>query len=63
MRCRSTSPRRNRTGFFGMNFTFLTGQIPNETWSFFALRPGLLLASIVGFWMLFRRKGWLTSTT
>jgi len=32
-----------------MNFTFLTGQIPNETWSFFALRPGLLLASIVGF--------------
>jgi len=46
-----------------MNFTFLTGQIPNETWSFFALRPGLLLASIVGFWMLFRRKGGLTSTT
>ena len=46
-----------------MNFTFLTGQIPNETWSFFALGPGLLLASIVGFWMLSRRKGWLTATT
>ena len=48
------------TGFFGQNFAFLTGHIQNSTWSFFALGLGLLLASIVGFWIFFRRKGWLT---
>jgi magnesium transporter len=47
------------TGFFGMNFAFLTGRIENHTWSFFVLGLGLLLASIVGFWIYFRRKGWL----
>jgi magnesium transporter len=49
------------TGFFGMNFAFLTGHIENHTWSFFVLGLGLLLASIVGFWIFFRRKGWLGS--
>jgi magnesium transporter len=50
------------TGFFGQNFAFLTGHIQNATWSFFVLGLGLLLASIVGFWIFFRRKGWLSST-
>jgi magnesium transporter len=50
------------TGFFGQNFAFLTGHIQNSTWSFFALGLGLLLASILGFWFFFRRKGWLRST-
>jgi magnesium transporter len=50
------------TGFFGMNFAFLTGRIENHTWSFFVLGLGLLLASIVVFWIFFRRKGWLTSS-
>ena len=50
------------TGFFGQNFAFLTGHIQNSTWSFFALGLGLLLAAVVGFWFLFRRKGWLGST-
>jgi magnesium transporter len=50
------------TGFFGMNFAFLTGHIEDRTWSFFVLGLGLLLASIVGFWVFFRRKGWLSST-
>jgi magnesium transporter len=49
------------TGFFGQNFAFLTGHIQNTTWSFFGLGLGLLLASIVGFWIFFRRKGWLSS--
>ena len=49
------------TGFFGQNFAFLTGHIQNTRWSFFVLGLGLLLASIVGFWFFFRRKGWLSS--
>jgi magnesium transporter len=50
------------TGFFGQNFAFLTGHIQNQTWEFFVLGLGLLLASIIGFWFFFRRKGWLGST-
>ena len=49
------------TGFFGQNFAFLTGHILNHTWSFFVLGLGSLLASIVGFSIFFRRKGWLSS--
>ena len=48
------------TGFFGQNFAFLTGHIQNTTWSFFVLGLGLLAASIGGFWVFFRRKGWLS---
>ncbi|MCL2419404.1 MAG: magnesium/cobalt transporter CorA [Conexibacteraceae bacterium] len=50
------------TGFFGQNFAFLTGHIQNSTWSFFALGLGLLVVSIIGFAVYFRRKGWLGST-
>lgn len=50
------------TGFFGQNFAFLTGHILNTTWSFFVLGLGSLLASILGFIIFFRRKGWLSST-
>jgi magnesium transporter len=49
------------TGFFGQNFAYLTGRIENQTWSFFVLGLGLLLASVVGFLVFFRRKGWLGS--
>ncbi len=49
------------TGFFGQNFAFLTGHIQHATWSFFVLGLGLLVASIIGFWFFFRRKGWLSS--
>jgi magnesium transporter len=51
------------TGFFGQNFAFLTGHIQNTTWSFFLLDLGLLVASILGFSVFFRRKGWLSSTS
>jgi magnesium transporter len=50
------------TGFFGQNFAFLTGHIQNTTWSFFVLGLGLLVASIAGFFLFFRRKGWLSSS-
>jgi magnesium transporter len=50
------------TGFFGQNFAFLTGHIQNTTLSFFGLGLGLLLVSIIGFWIFFRRKGWLGSS-
>lgn len=50
------------TGFFGMNFAFLTGHIQNTSLSFFALGLGLLLVSLIGFWIFFRRKGWLNSS-
>ena len=50
------------TGFFGQNFAFLTGHIQNTTWSFFVLGLGLLVASIIGFWVLFRSKGWMKSS-
>ncbi|MGA8718535.1 MAG: magnesium/cobalt transporter CorA [Solirubrobacteraceae bacterium] len=49
------------TGFFGQNFAFLTGHIQHAAWSFFVLGLGLLIASIIGFWFFFRRKGWLSS--
>jgi magnesium transporter len=50
------------TGFFGQNFSFLTGTIQSSTWSFFALGLGLLLVSIGILWWYFRRKGWLGET-
>jgi magnesium transporter len=49
------------TGFFGQNFAFLVGHILNTTWSFFVLGLGSLLVASVGFWIFFRRKGWLSS--
>ena len=48
------------TGFFGQNFTYLTGNVLNHTWSFFVLGLGLLVASIAALWFFFRRRGWLT---
>jgi magnesium transporter len=47
------------TGFFGQNFSFLTGHILNTTWSFIVLGLGSLAFSVVGFWIYFRRKRWI----
>jgi magnesium transporter len=47
------------TGFFGQNFSWLLNNVLNETWSFFVLGLGLLVASIAVLWVFFRRKGWL----
>ena len=47
------------TGFFGQNFAFETSHITNTTWSFLVFGLGSLVASIIGFAIFFRRKGWL----
>jgi magnesium transporter len=46
------------TGFFGQNFSFLTGHILNTTWSFVVFGLGGLLLSTIGFLIYFRRKHW-----
>ncbi|HWD68579.1 MAG TPA: magnesium transporter CorA family protein [Solirubrobacteraceae bacterium] len=47
------------TGFFGQNFTYLTGSVLNHDWAFWVLGLGLLAASVGVLWFFFRRKGWL----
>jgi magnesium transporter len=46
------------TGFFGQNFSFLTTRILNTTWSFLVFGLGLLVLSVAGFAVYFKRKGW-----
>jgi magnesium transporter len=47
------------TGFFGQNFSLLTNHIINHEWTFWVFGIGLLVASTIGFWVFFRRKGWI----
>jgi magnesium transporter len=47
------------TGFFGQNFSFLTNNVINQTWTFWVLGVGLLAVSVAGLAVWFRRKGWL----
>ncbi|HEX4106765.1 MAG TPA: magnesium/cobalt transporter CorA [Solirubrobacteraceae bacterium] len=47
------------TGFFGQNFSFLTGHVTNTTWSFIVFGLGFLVVSVIGFWIFFRRKRWI----
>ena len=46
------------TGFFGQNFGSLVRWMNSEV-VFYVFGLGLLVASVVGFWVYFRRKGWL----
>jgi magnesium transporter len=43
------------TGFFGQNFKWLTDHVESSQ-SFLFFGPGLLLVSLVGFWIWFRRN-------
>jgi magnesium transporter len=45
------------TGFFGQNFGSLVRWM-NHEWVFYVFGLGLLVASVVGFAVYFRRKGW-----
>jgi magnesium transporter len=47
------------TGFFGQNFSYLTNHLINATWTFWVFGIGLLVVSVIGFGIFFRRKGWL----
>ncbi len=46
------------TGFFGQNFGSLVRWM-NSEWVFYVFGLGLLVVSVVGFGIFFRRKGWL----
>ena len=46
------------TGFFGQNFGSLV-RWENSQWVFYIFGLGLLVVSVVGFGVFFRRKGWL----
>jgi magnesium transporter len=47
------------TGFFGQNFSFLTGHIINNTASFWYLGLGLEAVAVVLFIILFRTRKWI----
>jgi len=47
------------TGFFGQNFSFLTTDVINQTWTFWVLGIGLLAVSVAGLAVWFKRKGWI----
>ena len=47
------------TGFFGMNFSLLTGHFINTTWSFWVLGVGSMVATCVALGWFFHRRGWL----
>jgi magnesium transporter len=46
------------TGFFGQNFTFLTGHVINSNWSFWWLGLGLEALSVLGLLVLFKVRHW-----
>jgi magnesium transporter len=47
------------TGFFGQNFAFLTGHVIDATWTFWVFGIGLLVVSVIGFFIFFQRKSWI----
>jgi magnesium transporter len=47
------------TGFFGQNFSFLTGKVITSNASFWFLGIGLEVLAVVGFVWLFRTRKWL----
>ena len=51
------------TGFFGQNFSYLTGKLQNSLVSFILLGIGPLVLSITIMIWFFRHKGWLGDTT
>ena len=42
-----------------MNFTWLVTKGINDTWTFFALGLGSMIATCVGMIMFFKRRGWI----
>jgi magnesium transporter len=51
------------TGFFGQNFSLMTGSFINHSWTFWVFGIGLELAAAVALIYLFRRRGWLGGPT
>jgi magnesium transporter len=46
------------TGFYGMNFTYLTTVLEVPNWTFWAGVATMLVATLIQLW-LFRRRGWI----
>ena len=47
------------TGFFGQNFSLLTGHLLTHDWTFWVLGVGLPVAAVVGFLVFFRTRRWI----
>jgi magnesium transporter len=47
------------TGFFGQNFGFMITHLISQTWTFFVIGIGSMLATCVGLLLFFHRKGWV----
>jgi magnesium transporter len=47
------------TGFFGMNFGYLTHELIDTRLSFVVFGVGLLIVATVAFVIYFRRRGWI----
>jgi magnesium transporter len=47
------------TGFFGQNFGYLVNHVINDTWTFWVIGLGSMVATCIGLVLFFRRKGWV----
>jgi magnesium transporter len=47
------------TGFFGQNFTYLTGSIEVREWTFWVLGVGLEISAAIGLFVLIKVRHWL----
>jgi magnesium transporter len=50
------------TGFFGQNFGYLVSSLIRESWTFWVLGVGSMVATCAGLLVYFRRKGWVGRT-
>ena len=46
------------TGFFGQNFSYLTGSVITPNWTFWVLGVGLDLGAVAAFFVFFKKRGW-----
>ena len=47
------------TGFFGQNFGFMVNDLIKDSWTFWVVGVGSMLATCVALLTFFRRKGWV----
>ena len=47
------------TGFFGMNFSYLVTTLIRNSWTFWVLGLGSMVATGLALLVFFRRKGWV----
>jgi magnesium transporter len=47
------------TGFFGMNFGYMVNTLIHDSWTFWVIGVGSMLATCAALLVFFRRKGWV----